>query len=564
MLIEQQKAGVGGAGNTALPYHVRRFKTKMAMGQYPMETALCYCGSSDGVCVTEHDRYGIDYRMNMCRNCGIMYANPRMSPEACKKFYEEDYRNIYGIDDGGPEEIFRDGIKKGNDLKALVEHFDRHPKSVFDIGCNMGGMLQPFMEAGCDVLGVDFGESHINFGKSQGIPIELGTIDDLLASGKKADLVIMHHVLEHLTDPADALEKVSRLLNKDGMLFIGLPGLFAWSKDTLFQNAHVWQFSANTLTYMMNTCGYEEIVCNEWITSLWSHVGTKRSMDNIDKQSVYDVYQYMMEKKPRVKQIKTINKFPTAQRKENIKKALSYGYPSMSSDNVLGSHYDQKAIIIGGGPSADLYVDKIKELQADNGVVIAIERMYAWCNKHGIVPDYVVALDASDDVVEGFADIREGVTHLVSTQCPTSIFELMKGQNVLIFNSVQGGIDMESMWDEAGYERTVKINAGGSVTLGSFSIAMTLGCRDVHIFGFDCHITNGGYANGIVGVGEQNGAYQIEIEGRVFLTTSPYISFAQQFFELKKIGEKINMLDSVKVYGDTLVGAWSVEPIGVV
>jgi len=83
----------------------------------------------------------------------------------------------------------------------------------------------------------------------------------------------------------------------------------------------------------------------------------------------------------------------------------------------------------------------------------------------------------------------------------------------------------------------------------------------LHVFGFDCHITNGGYANGIVGRGLQSDFIKLRIEGRDFESTYPYLLFAQQFFILKKFGEDAGLLKSVKIYGDSLVNAMSKQDL---
>ena len=89
----------------ALAYHIRRVKTKMASGQYDMESVSCFCGSDDYVQATELDRYGIDYSMGICRSCGIMYSNRRLTEKSMRDFYAKDYRLIYDSHDdaGWPE-----------------------------------------------------------------------------------------------------------------------------------------------------------------------------------------------------------------------------------------------------------------------------------------------------------------------------------------------------------------------------------------------------------------------------------------------------------------------------
>ena len=345
------------------------------------------------------------------------------------------------------------------------------------------------------------------------------------------------------------------LLKPEGILYVGVPGLYTWDKDILFQQAHTYQFNATTLTYVMECCGFEEYYSDEHVTSLWIKSDIFRSKDKPPKHEVKNVWSSLNGKKIRVPEIRTTNKFPVKMRREQIQKALSYKWPDIS--DLVGVHKGA-VTIIGGGPSVESYVDKIK---SNGGLIICIERMYQWCINNAIVPDYVVALDADEDLIESFSNPLPTSTFLVSVQCPSSVFDALQDVPHYIFNTPQLHMDMAKFWADNGYNRVAQVNAGGSVTIGAMAISFMFGCKDLHIFGFDCHITNGNYAEGITGVGAINKSYQVDIGDRVFTTTTAYISFAQQFFEIARIAKEQDKLNSVKVYGDSLVNAMSIEDI---
>jgi hypothetical protein len=176
------------------------------------------------------------------------------------------------------------------------------------------------------------------------------------------------------------------------------------------------------------------------------------------------------------------------------------------------------------------------------------------------LPDYVVALDAHEDVIEAFKELLP-VKYLLCTQCYPSVFERLKDQAVWIFNCPQGNIEVADFWHASNYDTMSLVNAGGSVTLGTISLAIGLGMKDFHIFGFDCHTTDKDYADGIAGVGVQRKNFEVQIEDRVFKTNAPYISFAQQFFKLRHLAQKLKVWDSVKIYGDSLITAMSKEDL---
>ncbi len=259
--------------------------------------------------------------------------------------------------------------------------------------------------------------------------------------------------------------------------------------------------------------------------------------------------------------IRGINKFPVEMRKANMVSAFQRGLPELTE--LLGHETGKQAIIIGGGPSIQGEVEKIHALRLAGAVVVTCERMYAWCLLHGIIPEYVVTMDASDDVSQAFTDLQPGSVHLVASQCLPAVFDALAGEKVYLYSTPQTGIEVSDMWEMGNYPEITIVNGGGSVVLCSLSIAMTLGMRTLHIFGFDCHIQHGRYANGIVGVGEPE-QLQVTMRGKdwSYLTTIPYACFAQQFFEIKYIATQLNECDQFKVYGDSLVTAMSREAIG--
>lgn len=562
MLVATHKEGVAGEATpfSKIPFYIQQVKTKLASGEYPTDQTKCFCGSEDDIILINQDRYTIPHRMVICKDCGILRANPRMTQTAYDHFYNDEYRPIYDAWEfagkkNDKESIFINGLKDSQKLHEFIEYFDLNPKVVFDIGCNIGINLLPFKEHGVDCYGVDLNAESIAYGRTKGLNLIHGDIAELQKLGKKADFIIINHVLEHILDPEHFLAQVSGLLSPKGLLYIGVPGLFNCSPHLVFQNAHVWQFTDDTLTYLMKCCGYEEYFTNEVINSVWAYTGDKMPKDNYPKQVFQPLQDYLSGKENKAPMVKTFNKFTFKERKDNIDKTLSYGYPDIQC--LTQTMKDKEAVILGGGPSIDAYPEKIKEMQKNGVVIISIERMYQWCFKHGITPDFVLCMDASDDVVEGFTQINPKTKHILATQCLPAAFELVKEYDNYIFSLPQRGIDQPAYWQKHGYKRVTIVNGGGSVTLASMAIAMTFGMKKIHIFGFDCHMTGTGYADGIAGVGIQKGLFTVAIEGRDFITNSSYLSFMQQFFLLYGLGKENKLLEDVKIYGDSMVKAVS-------
>lgn len=544
--VEEKERG----GESSLISKILTLNAKIKRGDYAFEEVLCFCGDNQGVEVINKDRYGIFYTIKLCPKCGVMYASPRMTNKSAEEFYQTEYRGIYeyGSD---KEDEWKLGIERAELCKTLIDEFEIKPKVVFDIGCNMGQHLSLFKDT--ETYGVDYSFENVIYGKEKGLNLFHGGIEILEGLGKKADLIILSHVLEHFNDIGEELNRISKLLSDDGVLYVEVPGLYTHSHSTLFQNAHNWQFNKTTLIYAMKSCGWDEMYTDERIRSLWKYTGNFIKDEYSVQRQGKEIYDFVFSGENIMPTLTANCKFTLKQRKANIEKAVSFEFKDIS---VLHNKYQGKeAIIIGGAPSINNYINKIKDMKDQGNIIISIERMYQWCLNNDIVPDYVLVLDASDDVIESFGRIHPDVTHIIATQCKEDIFKKLKDYKTVIFSSAQSGIDFANVYSKNDYKRITIINTGSSVVLASMSIAMFLGLRSMHIFGFDCHISKGDYAKGITGVGVIDNVIQVEVDNKEYLTTVAYASFAQQFFEILKLGKANDLIDTVKVYGDSLIKA---------
>ncbi len=553
-----------GAVSTAASYHIGRVKRKLATGVYQTEPVVCFCGSTDAQLVTDKDRYGFDHCMWLCKACGVIYANPRMTETSYAEFYATEYRPIYdeqvaySIDQSADAQHAR-GQHAALALQTyLTEQHGFRPSVVFDIGCNAGAWLLPFLDAGAEVHGVDYGPERIADGQAHGLPIQVGSIESLELMGKQADLIIMNHVLEHATNLESTLARVHGLLRPDGLLYVALPGLFTHDLKTLFQNAHPWQFTAETLIYVMECCGFEEVRVDHSIVSIWKKSQVYRAKEDRPIRFLRDIANNLFRRGTRfIPRIRCENKFSKLDRRAAIAQSTARNLPEVT--DLIGCEHGRTAIVVAGGPSADGQVNTIRAIQASGAVLLSIERMYPWCQLHGLIPDYVVTQDASEDVVEAFTNVQPGSTFLVAAQCLPSVFDALAGTRCFFFHTNH---DIPNDELRGPGQHGLLVNAGSSVALCGLSLSMLMGMGTIHVFGFDCHVSAGGYADGIAGVGEQADFIQVKIDGRAFRTTPAYLAFAQQFFDLYEIGKRDGLLQRVTLYGDSLITAMSIEPIG--
>lgn len=104
--------------------------------------------------------------------------------------------------------------------------------SILEIGCGMGGNLQPFVKRGCRVTGVDLGKDRIAQASRLLDPVrhsgvELIAADIFTVEHLKGhfDVILVHDVIEHIPDKARFFELVKEFLRPGGIIFLGFP---AW------------------------------------------------------------------------------------------------------------------------------------------------------------------------------------------------------------------------------------------------------------------------------------------------------------------------------------------------
>ncbi|PSQ97770.1 MAG: hypothetical protein BRD55_01115 [Bacteroidetes bacterium SW_9_63_38] len=102
---------------------------------------------------------------------------------------------------------------------------DRESRIV-DVGCGYGILLRRLMEEGYSkTLGIEAIPDVVRDLKAEGIPAEEGDLEKGVDSidDETVDAVVCLEVLEHLYDPAGALEEINRWLQPGGLLIASVP-----------------------------------------------------------------------------------------------------------------------------------------------------------------------------------------------------------------------------------------------------------------------------------------------------------------------------------------------------
>jgi ubiquinone/menaquinone biosynthesis C-methylase UbiE len=109
-------------------------------------------------------------------------------------------------------------------IKNTLRKYDLYGGSVLHVGC--GGILHkrvsdPYLEAGFTIVGLDIHETYLKeFQSEVGAPGVFGNAIHLPFDENSFDIVNYTDILEHLIDPVQALNEVSRVLKDKGFVII--------------------------------------------------------------------------------------------------------------------------------------------------------------------------------------------------------------------------------------------------------------------------------------------------------------------------------------------------------
>lgn len=250
---------------------------------------LCGADSTDLVFQGKDRLYGLPgtFPVVICRECHLVYVNPRPGAEALAAYYPTDYTPYHRKPGciGRAKAVLR--RREARRIGKLLPAGAR----VLEVGCAAGDLLAPLRERGLQVTGVEMSPYAAGIAREQhGLDVHTGTIFDCPCAEGSFDAVVMRHVLEHFPSPRKALEKAAALLKDEGLLFITTPnydsadrklfGAYWYAFDT---PRHLYVFSIRTIRKMLEAAGFglagvsHGCVPNNWIGSVRNFVEERRS-----------------------------------------------------------------------------------------------------------------------------------------------------------------------------------------------------------------------------------------------------------------------------------------------
>ncbi len=195
-----------------------------------------------------------------CKSCGFIFAYPMPPVEKLTEYNARYFDSAHG---GQIQKItataFFSGVARLR-VKYITDFLVTRSikiNKILEIGPGPGYFARNWVEKYPETkyYAIETDDTCHNSLKSIGV--HLVDVNNNEQVPETMDMVVMAHVLEHISDPQDFLKMTTSNLKKGGVLFIEVP-CNDWEHKT-FDEPHLLFFDKGPLHYLLNSLGFEQI-----------------------------------------------------------------------------------------------------------------------------------------------------------------------------------------------------------------------------------------------------------------------------------------------------------------
>lgn len=219
------------------------------------------------------------YQLYHCAHCGLIFYDFKND---YAKFLEKQYSKGYFTgevklrsysDYGKDESIIKKNMKWY--LNKILEI--KKQGRILDVGCAYGYFLELAKEKGFEVFGIDPSDYAVKHAKRKfGKRVQKSFLEVADFPSNYFDVITMFDVFEHLADPKKDLEKVYKMLKKNGILVMATGdtssfwACFSGRKWTFYNPPqHIFYFNRDNVQKIVESSGLkvlEIIKSGKWLS----------------------------------------------------------------------------------------------------------------------------------------------------------------------------------------------------------------------------------------------------------------------------------------------------------
>jgi 2-polyprenyl-3-methyl-5-hydroxy-6-metoxy-1,4-benzoquinol methylase len=201
------------------------------------------------------------FHVKQCKNCELAITSPRPEIEKLHQYYQSDeYISHSGKSSSGIGTIYKLARQYALGWKKdLIKRF-KAGNNILDFGCGTGEFISTFRKDGWQIAGVEPSEIAREKATVLSDTSIVKNIEQI--NQQKFDVITAWHVIEHVPNLSETIEKLKILLKQDGVIFIAVPNY--QSPDSIqYKNfwagydvpRHLWHFSKKSMTQLLHSQG---------------------------------------------------------------------------------------------------------------------------------------------------------------------------------------------------------------------------------------------------------------------------------------------------------------------
>lgn len=203
------------------------------------------------------------FKLYQCDNCQLLFTKDAPTPNQMERYYSsKNYISHTNTNQGAINKIYH--LVRSYMLKRkvkLVEKYSNTKKGkLVDIGAGIGLFCQAMQETNWKTIGIEPSKAAREYAQKQfNIKLETNNYWESIAAGS-IDTITLWHVLEHIPNLNETLEKINQALKSNGTLILALPNYTSYDAQVYKQDwaaydvpRHLWHFSPEGINKLLKS-----------------------------------------------------------------------------------------------------------------------------------------------------------------------------------------------------------------------------------------------------------------------------------------------------------------------
>lgn len=199
-----------------------------------------------------------NFAISKCTNCGFLFTNPRPAKNNLSKYYKSDQYishtdKIYSLTDLAYKTVRKYTLIQKEKLASGVSS----QKSVLDYGCGTGDFLLQCKKKGWEIHGFEPDDAAREIAETKtNTPVLFN--DEQTNQLSNISLITLWHVLEHIPDLNETIQRIRKIMSREGKLIIAVPNHESYDALLYKENwaaydvpRHLYHFNQQTMKKLM-------------------------------------------------------------------------------------------------------------------------------------------------------------------------------------------------------------------------------------------------------------------------------------------------------------------------